>query len=332
MLHKDRVFSIFTNLLLCLAVALSYVPAGMALEPQAGETVIHLPLVMRRGVSFAESAGVLDTSFGEDGWAMANLGGGVENATGAVLQPDGKLVIVGSALTQTMNDVVVARYNLDGSLDTTFDGDGKAVTEFAGDDYAMAVAIQPDGKILVTGMTWGMNQDFIVGRYNQDGSLDPTFGTSGKVFTDINLTTDTAYAIAVQEDGKILAAGYTSSNSGDCALVRYNADGTLDTTFSTDGKLSTNIATSDTCYGMVVQPDGMIVLAGYATPATKDFALLRYTANGTLDTNFDGDGKLTTDFATGSDYAYAVALQEDGKIVAAGHTGGGWRLYRSHQQ
>ena len=320
MVRKGRSLSILVNLLLCLALALSFASTGLAGEAESEETEIYLPLVMRRPVPFIESSGILDTSFSEDGRVMVNLGGGVETAYGAALQPDGKLIIVGTALTQLMNDVVVARYNPDGSLDTSFDGDGKAVTDFYGDDYGRAVTIQTDGKILVAGITWGMSADFIVGRYNADGSLDTSFGTDGRVISDIEYGNDIAYAITVQSDGKILAAGSTWLTNANFALMRYNADGTLDTSFSYDGKVYTDFAGGvDGCYSIALQPDGKILLAGYATVGSKNFALARYNTDGTLDTTFDGDGKLTTDFAAGSDYAWGVALQADNKIVAAGY-------------
>ncbi len=324
MVRKVRSYFVAINLLLCLALALAFVPAGLAGEVAAEETEIYLPLVMRRPVPFTESSGVLDPSFSSDGRATANLAGGMDFVNGAALQPDGKLVIVGAALTQVMDDIMVARYNPDGSLDASFSEDGKVLTDFYGDDFGRAVAIQSDGKIVVAGISWTMDGNFTAGRYNADGTLDTTFGDGGKVTTDINSSsTDYPYALAIQQDGKILVAGSTETTGVDFALVRYNPNGALDTSFDFDGKLYTNMGLDDECFAIVVQADGKILLAGYATTAvSRDFALARYNSDGTLDTSFDGDGKVLTDFAAGSDRISSLALQADGKIVAAGQASG----------
>ena len=223
---------------------------------------------------------------------------------------------------------VLAAYAAAGDLDTTFSGDGKVATDFFGNsDLAYAVAIQPDGKIVAAGYANdGLQNDFALARYNPNGSLDPNFDGDGKVTTDFQGDDDMISAIAIQPNGKIVVAGSAVTTAGgiDFALARYNPDGSLDTNFSGNGKRATDFfGDIDQVMGLVIQPDGKIVAAGYTTTGTGDlnFALARYNSNGTLDTTFDGDGKLTTDFGS-HDIANAVALQSDGKIVAAGSTGG----------
>ncbi len=165
------------------------------------------------------------------------------------------------------------------------------------------------------------SNNFALVRCNADGSLDTTFDGDGKLTTDFAGGDDRAYDLAVQSDGKIIAAGYATGTSADFALARYNADGSLDTTFDGDGKLTTDFAgNGDTIYSVELQTGGKIVAAGYNNnPANDDFALARYNADGSLDTSFDGDGMVVTDLAGGDDAAYGLALLGDGRLVAAGY-------------
>jgi uncharacterized delta-60 repeat protein len=153
------------------------------------------------------------------------------------------------------------------------------------------------------------------------GDLDTSFDTDGKVTTDFGASSDSASSIALQSDGKIVVAGYSYNGSNyDFAVVRYNTNGSLDTSFDTDGKVTTDFgAQSDYAKSVALQSDGKIVVAGYSYNGSNyDFAVVRYNTNGSLDTSFDTDGKVTTDFGASSDYAESVALQSDGKIVVAG--------------
>src|SRR3989440_6694764 len=158
-----------------------------------------------------------------------------------------------------------------------------------------------------------------------DGDLDPTFGTDGKVLTDFDHSTDIAYAVAVQTDGKLVVVGtpYRDNDfsNEDFAVARYNPDGTLDKTFGVGGKVQTDFpGLAAVASSVVVQPDGKIVVAGGAFPLFTflgDFKVVRYNSNGALDTSFGDSGIVTTTFPEGS-YAFDVALQADGKIIAAG--------------
>ena len=153
------------------------------------------------------------------------------------------------------------------------------------------------------------------------GALDSSFGSGGKVTTPIGTSDDLAYALVSQPDGKLVAAGYTSGTTFDFALARYNSDGSLDSTFGTGGKVTTPIgASSDEAHALILQPDGKLVAAGYTSNgSTYDFALVRYTSAGSLDSTFGTGGKVTTPIGTSNDQAYALVLQPDGRLVAAGY-------------
>ena len=272
--------------------------------------------------------GSLDTTFDGDGKVTTDFGGFFDQANAVVIQADGKIVVAGRSQSGTGVDFALARYNADGSLDITFDADGKITTDFAGSfDEATGVVIQADGKFVVAGRfrqsDSGEDFDFAMARYNDDGSLDTSFDGDGKLTTDFAGSSDGAFGLAIQADGKIVLAGrsFQSGTSFDFALARYNADGSLDTGFDGDGRVTTDFAGGDDeARGLALQADGKIVVAGrsFQSGAGIEFALARYNPDGSLDTSFDGDGKLTTDFAGSTDIALSVAIQADGKIVAAG--------------
>ena len=288
-------------------------------------------LVLTAGSAQA-TPGALDTSFGTGGKVTTAIGSSDDDANGVVLQPDGKIVAAGSSYG-TNDDFALARYNADGTPDTSFDTDGKVTTALGSNtDVARGVALQPDGKIVAAGDAFiSSNYDFALARYNPDGSLDSSFGTGGKVTTPIGSSHAFAYAVALQADGKIVAAGYAFISSNyDFALARYNADGTPDTSFDSDGKATTEIGSGfNAALGVVLQADGKIVAAGYAfNGSNHDFALARYHANGTLDAGFGAAGTVTTAIGSGNDLANGVALQADGKIVAAGSSSSDFALAR----
>src|SRR5439155_1352997 len=224
-------------------------------------------------------------------------------------------------------DFALVRYNTNGTLDATFGTGGKVTTAIGTrDDAATAVASQADGKLVAAGDTSaGGNNYFALVRYNANGTLDATTGTGGKVTTAIGTSDDVASAVAVQADGKLVAAGDTDDGGNNYfALARYNANGTLDATFGTGGKVTTAIGTLDYAYALAVRPDGKLVAAGETfNGSTTDFALARYNANGTLDPTFGTNGTVKTAIGTRDDAASALAIQADGKLVAAGETDNG---------
>ncbi|MFF9914289.1 calcium-binding protein [Streptomyces sp. NPDC013457] len=279
-------------------------------------TGLALSLVLSLPGVAAAAPGDLDPSFDGDGRVVTDVSG-YESGGGVVIQPDGKIVSVGTAsFDATSSDFVVLRHNADGSLDTTFDGDGIVTTDFqdSGNDEGRALALQPDGKIVAVGGTanFSGNGAWTAARYNPDGSLDTTFGEGGKVVTEIDPSAiETALAVVVQSDGKIVAGGGSFDR---WALVRYNADGTPDTTFDGDGIIATDPGAVSS---LALQSDNKIIAAGHRN--APGFTLHRYNTDGSLDTAFDGDGRLTSGFGAGvSD----VVLQPDGRIVAAGNAGG----------
>ena len=264
--------------------------------------------------------GTLDSSFGDSGEVVTYFNAGSEDEAFAVaIQTDGKIVAAG-ATGSSDRRFAVARYNADGSPDSTFGGDGKVTTHFGtrSVDLAFAVAVQADGKIVAAGVS---NDRFALARYKPDGTRDGTFSGDGRLTTRFRAaSSDEAHAAIIQGDGSILVAGqsYPSSTAtSNFALARYDSRGRLDPSFGGDGKVTTDFSgAEDAGVGVAMQADGKIVAAGFSR---NTFALARYTTRGRLDTTFGGDGKVTTHFATGStDGAQAVAVQADGKIIAVG--------------
>ena len=357
-------------------------------------------------------AGDLDASFGNGGIVTTNFvelafpfNGWSDSASSLALQANGKIVVAGTTQPNGGPNGVISRYNSDGSLDALFSGDGK-ISEY-GFSEIRDVAIQSNGQIVVIGNSPGGGGNFAVGRYNDDGSPDTSFGTGGIVTTvpgaynnaysvalldnvalgnvgkilvvgqsgqpgpeqpygftlqqfNPNGTVDTSFGdsgqvrtfystaeigpgyaragnvgardLAVQPDGKIIVAGH--SLNGDAsnlyqngfAVVRYNPDGSLDTSFDMDGRAYTNLGTGQHWVTrMALQADGKMILGGYLlklSPVVEaDFAMVRYNTDGSLDTTFDGDGKLIVDFGNTDDYVNDVKVQSDGVIVVTGSVG-----------
>jgi uncharacterized delta-60 repeat protein len=216
------------------------------------------------------------------------------------------------------------RYNADGSLDNNFGINGIVLTAIGSDDdRATSVVLQPDGKLVVAGTSYnGSNHDFALARYNSDGSLDLNFSNDGKVTTSVG-NGASAFSLILQPDGKLVAAGSGLNGSKqNFALVRYNSDGSLDTSFDFDGKVLTSIGFSHSgAYSLILQPDGKLVAAGCTLSGSyENFALVRYNNDGTLDTSFGLSGRVTTAMSSDRDYASSLILQPDGKLVAAGRS------------
>ncbi len=262
------------------------------------------------GISFGvvryNPNGSLDTSFNGTGKVITSFGSSIANDL--AIQADGKIVVAGSSGN---NSFAIVRYNADGSLDTTFNGTGKVITPGGG---ASSVAIQADGKIIAAG-----SSPFTLVRYNTDGTLDTSFNGTGKVITSVGNAGSGAEELTIQPDGKIVAAGNAVGANNDFAFVRYNPNGSLDTSFGGTGKIIIPIGNSfDYAYSAAIQADGKIVAAGSSSNNLgSDFAVVRLNPNGSLDTTFNGTGKVTTAFG-GQDFAVATAIQADGKIVVAG--------------
>jgi uncharacterized delta-60 repeat protein len=222
----------------------------------------------------------------------------------------------------------------DGDLDPAFGVGGVVMTDFnTSTDIANAVALQPDGKLVVAGNTYTdndfTNQDFAIARYNVDGSLDASFGTNGRVTTDFPNLVAAISAVVVQPDGKIVVAGGAYplfTFTGDFKVARYNPDGSLDTSFGAGGIVTTIFPGDGSfAFALALQSDGKIIAAGTdffdfnpGDMSDTDFALARYNSDGSLDTSFGNGGIVTTDFLGHEDDVYSVLIQPDGKIVAVG--------------
>ncbi len=271
------------------------------------------------------SDGVLDNTFGTKGIVITSVGTANDYANSIAIQSDGKIIAAGSSYNGSDNDFAVVRYNSNGSLDNTFGTNGIVITS-VGDssDYATSIAIQSDGKIIAAGRSYnGSDYDFALVRYNSNGSLDNTFGTNGIVTTSVGASSDYANSIAIQSDGKIVAAGNSFNGSDDdFAVVRYNSNGAFDNTFGTNGIVITSVGdSSDYANSIAIQSDGKIIAAGYSyNDSDYDFALARYNSNGSLDNTFGTNGVVTTDVGAAEYYANSIAIQSDGKIIAAGNS------------
>ncbi len=246
-----------------------------------------------------------------------------DSSYSVIQQTDGKLVVAGYARVGSSYRFALARYNTDGSLDSGFGTGGKVFTAVGG-NYAFILSViqQTDGKLVATGYVHnGSNYDFGLVRYNTDGTLDTSFGVGGVVLTAVGTSQDYPFSVIQQADGKLVAAGYSYSGSNnDFALVRYNTDGSLDSSFGTGGKVTSAVgAGHDYIYSVIQQANGKLAAAGYSTNAGVDsFALALYNTDGSLDSGFGAGGIVTT--AVGSSaQAFSIIQQTDGKLVAAGY-------------
>ena len=268
--------------------------------------------------------GDLDPTFGVGGKVTTDfaIGGSSDDQANAVaIQPDGKIVVAGTSFFVAPGpapgrDVVLSRYNPDGSLDPSFGTGGKVATALGANQAgAEDMTLQADGKILVAGSTASpTGADFALARFNPDGSPDISFGTGGAVSTDLFGSDDSAEAVALQTDGKIVLAGVTHvlGATNQFGLVRYNPDGSLDTAFGVGGRATTDVGF--VALDVAIQPSGKIVAAGQSTSDT--YALARFTVDGSLDPSFGTGGTLQTNLGYAT--TYAVASQPDGRILAGG--------------
>jgi uncharacterized delta-60 repeat protein len=274
--------------------------------------------------------GDLDPGFDGDGKKIL-AGIGLDYAEAVLVQPDGKIVVAGYPSNAPF-DFVVARLNPDGSLDNGFDGDGVTVADFGDSESAQGAALQPDGRIVVAGYTLeSTNRNVAVARFNPNGSLDTSFdpgGADGAGKRTIDYGgSDEAEAVLVQPDGKILLGG-NGGWTNDLVVARLHPDGSDDTSFDGDGAAGADFGGDDLGYGVALQADGRVVVAG-RTPVNADVAVARFNRTGlaglSLDDSFADDGTRTIDYA-GADGGRAVLLQPDRKLVVAGYGGGNTAL------
>lgn len=290
------------------------------------------------------SNGAFDPSFATNGYATVALTSfNADLARDLAIQADGKIIAAGHCQVNlpgppqptVSDDFCLARLDTNGQLDPSFGVSGIVITAIGPkDDRLAAIALQTDGKIVAAGScasnadnALSVNQACLV-RYMVDGSLDPTFGNAGKVVQSISAT-ETISAMAIQENGRILVAGICVDGSTlvGCA-ARFTAAGALDTSFSANGirYITFPSVTLNTQF-IAVQPDGKIMVGGRCFAAgVGDFCLARLNANGTLASTLSGNGRMVAPIGTGQDYAQAIALQPDGRLVVSGYCNDNTRL------
>jgi uncharacterized delta-60 repeat protein len=287
-------------------------------------------------ISRYQSDGTLDTTFGNSGFSIFSAGSFTDDRLYAItLQTDGKIVLVGTTDAGPSSDLLVARLNGNGILDSSFASSGIFTHDFGTDtwDIATAVAIDGAGKIVVTGNTnYNASEDMFLLRLNTDGTFDTALNGIGYIISDIMTSPyELPSALTIDGNGKILVAGTFYFDYDDFGVVRYNADGTFDTTFNSGigyRVISFITDSSEQLRSMVLQPDGKILLAGSTNQSDiyGNFLVVRLNTDGSFDTGFNSSGFADFDLdQNNKDDAYSLLRQSDGKIVIAGRSiDNGW--------
>jgi uncharacterized delta-60 repeat protein len=300
----------------------SDVANAIAIQPDGkivvGGSTIHLSLYTCALARY-NANGSPDNNFGTNGIVVTVLGFNNLQVNALAIQPDGKIIAAGSAAVSPSQYFALVRYNTDGTLDSSFSEDGVLLTNIdtSANKKVTSLILLPDGKMIAVGYIGLLpNYDFMLVKYLADGSIDGSFGNNGIVLTAVNPGSNFATSAVLQNDGKIVVGGYTSLDfNNDFTLARYNGDGSLDNSFGASGIVLTDLGTTDdVAYSIAIQ-DGKIVAAGRSG---YYFAVVRYTTAGILDTTFGEGGKVFTNIGPGINWAYSVAIQSSGKIVAAG--------------
>jgi len=273
-------------------------------------------------------AGELDRTFGSEGVVITDFGGRHDQVNALAVQPDGKIVAVGrsDAPVEVEFAAALARYDVAGALDGTFGDGGRVLLTAVNGSEATAVVLASQGNILVGGTVATPNPEpWLLVRFDASGRLDHGFGSGGIVQLTVAQGGPFA-AVAIQPDGRIVVVGEAFDGASEFALARLESDGTLDATFGMRGIVTTRIGQESIPSAVVLQPDGKIVVGGFAstvvTEFARSFALARYLPDGTLDATFGSGGIVVTDVTPGlPSLIFALALQPDGAIVARGPSG-----------
>ncbi len=299
-------------------ILLSASPAGELQTESDSSDAASAPIPAADEAAESQSSNQAPTFHAASGIVRATAENGTALTQTLIEQPDGKILVA----TTDGSSALILRYNSDGSPDTTF-GDGGRMPVSAGLPVTLvnSMALQADGRIVLAGSAGdGSSDDILVARLNADGSPDNTFGSSGIVLTDIAGGSDRAIGVAVLTDGRIVVGG-TGHTGTDNAIVaiRYHADGSRDATFSGDGIALSGATGTDLASAVLLQSDGKLIVGGYAwTGSQYDSVITRFRMDGSLDTSFDGDGRVTTSLSPVSGGTDALAMQADGKILAVG--------------
>lgn len=286
----------------------------------------------------------LDISFNGTGTVTTDFGVGADAVSEVLVQSDQKIVAVGTASQGIAVCFALTRYNTNGTLDTTFGDNGRIITDFdpnGGTEGAWAAALQPDGKIIAAGYVALVNPGpsyFAIARYNTDGSLDQTFGSGGKVSTFIVQHFHRLRGVALDQFGRIVVSGeyFSGTQTMQSLIVRYNPNGSLDGSFGLGGRVTDirggTLGNSNIPMSVAVQPDDKVVTGGFFTEGNTtsggDVTIVRYQANGSYDTSFGSNGRLLIPSPTVNEVINSIAIQPDGKIVAAGASGQDYLLMR----
>lgn len=350
----------------------SDIPVSLALQRLNGvDRIIVGGYVSTANTQFSVSRlnldGQLDTTFGDGGTKNVSFGGPNDILYDIAVDSEQKIVAVGSSRFDAgggsfRDDFAAMRLYSGGQLDTSFSGDGKVVTQMVGHAQPRSVAIQfynTQDKIVVGGFARnGSQDDFALLRYNNDGTVDTTFGTNGKTYTNFVSNEEQIMELLVQSDNKIVGVGFMRFGANqNFALARYNTNGSLDTSFGSCGRITTDLkSNTDIAYGATIQPDGKVIAVGesISTATSSDFAVVRYTTGGQASattTDFDGDGKedisvyrpsdgvwymncscngfRAVKFGLQGDIPQAGDFDGDGRTDQAVFRGGSWYILKS---
>ncbi|HYH52365.1 MAG TPA: hypothetical protein VEG38_22705 [Acidimicrobiia bacterium] len=307
-----------------------------------GAALLAIALLVVFGPGASAEPGALDVGFGAEGGGLrTNLGGTYDWAYATAIQPDGRILAAGVSNARGTHDFAVARYTTNRDLDPSFGEGGVALIDFNKSfDWAYAMALQPDGKIVVAGVSDGSgSKDFALARLGPNGTLDRNFGKGGRTTGQMrSLSADTIRDMAVQPDGRIVVAGVTYDDvvtagpHGDFMVARYLPDGRPDLGFGLGGFMTTDFAgeSYDDPYAVVLQRDGKIVLGGYTNTGSgpgvlfgaDQLALARYSPQGLLDSTFGAGGKVVFDGGSLDERILALAPAADGGLFAGGYVNG----------
>jgi uncharacterized delta-60 repeat protein len=268
------------------------------------------------------SDGSVDPTFGNGGTVTTNINNDNDRAYALARQSDGKIVAAGKRgiqfypSDQRKGNVALVRYNPDGSLDATFGNGGIVVNDFGQglESYALEVIIQPDGRIIIAGES---SYEFLVARYNSNGTLDTTFGNGGFALVNFSSNWDHGRDAVLQADGKIILVGIAEVNTpyDSFAVARVNPDGSLDQTFGNGGKVV--MVDRGDLEAAALQSDGKLIALG---DDSASFKLLRFNVDGSLDSTFGSGGIVTTTFGGSAAAGSDLVFQPDGKLLAGGLT------------
>lgn len=291
------------------------------------QPILKITTIFAAFFSIANAAGVLDRTFGTNGKSSIEIGSQLSSRA-MVIQPDGKIIVAGTVFrTVTQTDIAIVRFNPNGMPDSSFGEGGKSIVSISLlDDKITAIALAPDGKIIVAGSIITVaptsSTDFLVVRFTQSGNLDTTFGNNGAATVNQG-SYDNFYAVAVQPDRKIVATGNTSDGDR-AAVIRFNANGSLDGTFANGGVFYMNLSPtsgSETFFAVSLLPNGRILLGGTAWDNLGVDILTQLEVNGTLAQNFGNNG-VKLEFSPSNAFSdFDLAILPDGKFLAVSRSG-----------